>query len=107
MVNHVIPVVLTSENFDFDAQEPNGDIAEEETGVADGVFFGGDDPFDIAFEAALVKGRDFAVGEAVVIREAFGKEEFGTEFDERVFESFGNSDARQRGDVFSLQGIER
>lgn len=107
VIDHVVPVLLTIEDFHFDAQEPNRDIGEGGAWVAHGIFFGGDDHVDVAFETALGKGSDLTPREAVVVGKAFFYFELGAEFDQGFLEIFGHRNAGEGGNVFVLEEIER
>ena len=107
VIDHVVPVLLTIEDFHFDAQEPNGDIGEGGAWVAHGIFFGGDDHVDIAFETTLGEGGDLTPREAVVVGKAFFDFELSTEFDQGFLEIFGHRNTGEGGNVFVLEEIER
>ena len=103
----MLPAFVSGQNLDFDPEKVDGQF---EIGHGawepDTVFFGGDDEIEIAPDTALDELAEFAVGEPVMVGEAFGDFEGGTEVAQFVFEAGGLGDARDGTDVFALEEVE-
>lgn len=104
--DHAFEDGFAAEEFDFDAEEVDGDVGFDEVWEADEVFFCGDDHADVAFFAAVDEVAHVACGEAVVVCEAFDDVDFGAEFAESVFEAFWCGDAADGADVCVVEGFK-
>ena len=99
-------VIGPSKDFDFYAHEVDGEVTAVDFRKADGVFLGGDDGLGLAFLAAVNGVKDFLLGEAMVVGEAFGIDELGAEVDQALLETFGLCDRTERGDFSGFEEVK-
>ena len=88
-------VFRTAKDFDLHAHEVDRQVAAIDFGKADGVLLRGDDGFSQFLFAPIDNLDDFELGEAVVIGEFAGVNEFGTEVDQALFETLWLGDPAQ------------
>ena len=87
------------EEGDFDAEKENGNIAGGEGGETDGVFFGGDEGEATAGAGTGEGVFDLGSHEAVVIGKGALVDDFGSEANESLHETFGDGDAGNGADA--------
>jgi hypothetical protein len=106
-LDELLPAFVSGQDLDFDSEKVDGQLeVGHGAGESDAVFFGGDNQIEVASDAALDEFAEFAVGESVVIGEAFGDFEGGAEVTEFVFEAGRLSDSGDGADVFALEELE-
>ncbi len=106
MANAVLKILGAAEDADLDAHEAEGEVAAVDFGETDRVFLGCEDDVGLALFAAVDGVEDFLLGEAVVIGEAFGVDEVGSEVGEGLFEAFRLGDTAEGGDFFTPDELE-
>jgi len=98
-----VEIMVTAEDFNFEAEIINGDGRSQVRGEADGVFFGGDDNIGLGADGAAKESFHFLRGEAVMVEEAFVVANFGALLAEELFETLGRGDAAEGGDAEAAQ----
>src|ERR1022692_4522737 len=102
----VAEVLGAADDFDFHAHEVKRQVAPVDFRKAHGVLLCGDDDFRLALFAAIDGVENFLLGEAMMIGEAFGIDEFRSEFDEALLETLVLRDAAERGDLAAFEQIQ-
>jgi len=102
----IVEVIGPGKDFNFDAHEVDGEVAAVDFGKADGVFLGSDDGLGLAFLAAVNGVENFLLGEAMVVGEALGIDEFGAEVDQALLETFGLGDRAEGSDFAGFEKLE-
>jgi len=94
------------DDLDLDAHEVDGDVAAIELGEPDGVLLRGDEHGGAALLGPVDGVQDLLLVEAMVVGEAPGEDDLGSEFDELGFEALGLGDAAQGGNLPALEEVE-
>src|ERR1039457_3702615 len=103
----IIKVLCPGDDPDFNSQVVNGNIAAVNLGKADRVRFRGENGARASFEAAVDHIDNLLLRVAMVVCEAFGVNNLGTQAAQPVLEAFGHGDAGNGGDLKTLKPVQR